>query len=106
MKNWDEETKKGFELLRSGLRQRIDEIDERFEPIKRLLDQHSGYYGHDLTTYCLYGSTLRPMSHSWARIKDAIYIQDGKQTTEFHTIIATPEPLTQAVIKQFELTTL
>lgn len=83
----------------------IDEADERYKPIRRLLEQHSTEE-QNIIGYYTYGSALCPMAHSWARIEGAVYIQDGKQTTEYHTIVAVPEPLTYSVINNYELTVL
>jgi hypothetical protein len=84
----------------------IDANEAKYAWVSSLLQQYGELEGKDLTGYYAYGSALRPMSHAWARIDDAVYMQSDRQETGYHTVIATPTPLLQSTIKQFELTTL
>lgn len=84
----------------------IDEANEKYAPVKHLLEQYGELLGQDITSYYTYGSPMRPMSATWARIEGAVFMQDGKKTTEYYTIVATPEPLTLDIVVKFELTTL
>lgn len=71
--------------------------------LKRLLEQYGGLFDRNLYDYWIYGSPMRPMSATWARIPDAVYMQADKSATGYHTYVAVPEALSQEVVARYEL---
>lgn len=74
------------------------------EAIQNLLTQYGEVIGEDLSNHVVYGSPMRPMSSSWARIPDAVFMQSDKQSTGYHTFVAVPVVLGQEVVDRYELT--
>jgi hypothetical protein len=68
-----------------------------------LLEQHGFMLGQILRSCVVYGAPLRPMSASWARIDDAVFIQTSKPMTGYHTYVVVPADLDQAIIDRYEL---
>lgn len=61
----------------------------------------------EVVTYVVYGSRSRPISSTWARIPDAVYIQNDQATqraTGFHTYVAVPQMLDKKIVKSYDLT--
>lgn len=60
-------------------------------------------YEGDLTACYVYGSPMRPMSATWARIPGATFLNADKRATGYHTYVATLETLPQETINSYEL---
>lgn len=63
----------------------------------------SDTYAGDLTHCFVYGSPMRPMSASWARIDGATFLNANLRTTGYHTYVAVPILLETRVIASYEL---
>lgn len=72
------------------------------ETIQALLKKHGELLGMDLSAYHVYGSPMRPVSHSWARIRGAEYIQVVR-ATGYHTLIVVLTPLDKETVEDYEL---
>ena len=68
-----------------------------------LLQKQSEFYERDMTSWHVYGSLLRPMSASWARLGDALFILSDKRATNYHSYVVVPEPLSRATIEHYDL---
>lgn len=71
--------------------------------LQSLLSAMSELLDQDLSTHTVYGSPMRPMSGTWARIDGAVYMPADKAATGYHTYVAVPAPLAQAVVANYEL---
>lgn len=85
-----------WEALKPTLGRHTDEV-------MALLEEYGNRVGGDLSRYLVYGSPMRPMSASWARIEGAVYMQVDKAITGYHTYIATPLTLPKELVDRFEL---
>lgn len=63
----------------------------------------SDTYAGDLSHCFVYGSSMRPMSASWARIAGATFLNASVRATGYHTYVAVPEQLDARVIASYEL---
>lgn len=71
--------------------------------LQAMLAGMSELFGQDLSAYTVYGSPMRPMSGTWARIDGAVYMPTDKATTGYHTYVAVPDPLALSVVANYEL---
>jgi len=71
--------------------------------LQAMLAGLSELLGQDCSAYTVYGSPMRPMSGTWARIEGAVYMPTDKAATGYHTYVAVPAPLAQAVVANYEL---
>lgn len=71
--------------------------------LENLLKQHGDLLDTDLSGYHVYGSAMRPMSASWARIEGAVFIQCDKRATGYHTYVAVPGQLDSEIVARYEL---
>ena len=61
----------------------------------------------EIVSYMVYGSRSRPLSASWVRIPDAVFIQNDEGTrraTGYYTYVAVPTPLQAVQIASYDLT--
>lgn len=77
----------------------MSEVRHSAEMVQMLSDTYAG----DLTRCFVYGSPMRPMSASWARIPGATFLNASVRATGYHTYVAVPELLDARVIASYEL---
>lgn len=68
-----------------------------------LLTKYGELLDQDLSAYTVYGSPLRPMSATWARIPEAVFMQTRPSQNGYHTYVAVPTPLEKTIINRYEL---
>lgn len=71
--------------------------------VAALLKEYGERVGADLSSWLVYGSSMRPMSHDWARIPEAVYMQVDKASTGYHTYVAVPVSLPKDLMDRYEL---
>ena len=70
-----------------------------------IVQQANDLYGEVAgTEFWIYGSPMRPMFASWARIEGARYVNADKQVTGMHTWAVVPNTLSQEMVDRFDLT--
>jgi len=81
-----------------------EEIDNRSVHTEEMLSILRDTYEGDLTHRWVYGSPMRPMSSSWARLPGgAVYLNADKAKTGFHSYVVVLAKLDKEIIEKYDL---